>query len=94
MPYADKERQRAYRAADSKKRKSRVDDYKNNKPCADCGMRYPYYVMQFDHLRDKKFGINKIRSHSWEKVLEEISKCDLVCANCHAIRTFNRCMGP
>lgn len=62
--------------------------------CADCHEKYPYFVMQFDHLEPAKktFELSDFRSktHSEEKVLTEISKCEVVCANCHAIRTFYR----
>lgn len=66
-----------------------------NKPCADCGIIYPPHVMDFDH-RD---GDTKIRSISWlafhdtanfDRIIAEIEKCDLVCANCHRIRTYDR----
>lgn len=61
----------------------------------DCSVKYPAYVMDFDH----KDGEVKIASVSWlaihntssfEKLEVEISKCDLVCANCHRKRTFLR----
>jgi hypothetical protein len=64
-------------------------------PCSDCGVAYPPYVMHFDH-RDpstKLFDIStavRTRQCSWTRVLEEIAKCDLVCANCHAERTHQR----
>lgn len=66
-----------------------------NKPCVDCDKIYPPWVMDFDH-RD---GEIKIRSISWmafhdtsnfEKIKEEMKKCDLVCANCHRQRTHDR----
>jgi hypothetical protein len=60
------------------------------KPCADCGKEYPYYVMQFDHLSDKEFVLAKARLFSKKKILEEIHKCEVVCANCHAERTHKR----
>lgn len=62
--------------------------------CADCGVRYDHFVMQFDHVPErgkKNFTIGAVCS--WmpiEKLKEEILKCDVVCANCHAIRTWNR----
>lgn len=31
-----------------------------NKPCVDCGIIYPYYVMQFDHIRDKKYHVSRL----------------------------------
>ena len=62
-------------------------------PCTDCGEQHPYYVMQFDHCRGTKlFTISQSTSagHSLDKIKAEIAKCDVVCANCHAKRTFSR----
>ncbi len=66
-----------------------VDELKNN-PCMDCGGRFPVVCMDFDH-RDPT---QKVREISYmvkgcriEDILAEIEKCDLVCANCHRIRT-------
>lgn len=83
-----------YRSDSSKrnglKKKDLVRGLKNN-PCSDCGVKYHYSVMDFDHLRDKKFNIGRDgKGHSFEDLITEISKCDLVCANCHRIRTFKR----
>lgn len=62
-----------------------------DKPCADCGNQYPYYVMDFDHLGDKEFNISTAsKNASWAKLKKEIDKCEVVCANCHRIRTHNR----
>lgn len=61
-------------------------------PCMDCGVKYPPYVMDFDH-RDgslKEFTISKHLNRAWKEVLAEVEKCDVVCANCHRIRTFSR----
>jgi hypothetical protein len=66
-------------------------------PCADCGVRYPYYVMQFDHVRGEKLfdiGAWKTQSaRSLRAVRAEMAKCDVVCANCHAERTYQRGYG-
>lgn len=69
----------------------KLQELKEN-PCTDCGGSFPHYVMEFDH-RDpsqKEFTIGGNISKSWKAILGEISKCDLVCANCHRIRTFSR----
>lgn len=60
--------------------------------CADCKTRYPYYVLQFDHVRDeKKFNLAIAHvSKGWEQIEKEIAKCDVVCGNCHAERTHQR----
>ena len=63
-----------------------------NKPCVDCGKRYPPYVMDFDHVRGKKlFNIGRdLKNRARKILLAEIAKCDLVCANCHRERTSQR----
>lgn len=62
-----------------------------DRPCADCGGRFPAVCMDFDH-RDpagKTAGIAALvgGKYSMATILAEIEKCDLVCANCHRIRT-------
>ena len=63
-------------------------------PCKDCGNEYPHYVMQFDHL-DPKLKVREVSRMvssgvSEETLLVEILKCEIVCANCHAARTYHR----
>ncbi|UOF80534.1 intron transferasE [Caudoviricetes sp.] len=76
-------------------RKNRIAVYKHvqklkDKPCTDCGVRYPYYVMHFDHLdaKQKSAGISQLRTIALIDI--EVKKCELVCANCHAERTHKR----
>lgn len=60
-------------------------EYKGGK-CQRCGYDHCLEALEFHHLSDsdKKFGIsNKGYTISWEKVREELDKCDLLCANCH-----------
>lgn len=62
-------------------------------PCADCGVTYPYYVMDLDHRagETKSHVVNKMPGRfSTTTILAEIAKCDAVCANCHRIRTHAR----
>lgn len=62
-------------------------------PCMDCDTEYNHWVMQLDHRPDEvKVGnINDlIKKGSWKNLLAEIKKCDVVCANCHIIRTATR----
>ena len=106
MPWKDIEKQRAairrhYYAnrqvyiKKAKKRKKDIRSWLNNlkesEPCKDRGTYYPYYVMDYDHLRDKEADINKLLSIcSMARILTEIAKCELVCSNCHRQRTFSR----
>lgn len=64
---------------------------RKNKPCKDCGGVFPPCVMDFDHVRGKKHReIASMWECSKKLILREIAKCDLVCSNCHRIRTWNR----
>jgi hypothetical protein len=64
--------------------------YLREHACADCGETDPI-VLEFDHLRDKEFGIGTgFRDRAWQSVLDEMAKCDVVCANCHRRRTAKR----
>ena len=62
-------------------------------PCADCGQEYPPYVMDFDHRPGslKRYAPNTlIAAVGMKTLLAEVAKCDVVCSNCHRIRTFTR----
>ena len=81
-------------------RRALVDWYRTLKvgrTCADCGGVFHHAAMQWDHLpgRSKRREVSNmvLRGFRRETILEEIAKCELVCANCHAVRTFNRHRG-
>lgn len=77
---------------DVKAKKEYINNLKNV-PCADCGVLYPPMVMDFDH-RDpntKVDGVaNMIQGKGWKLLIEEVKKCEVICANCHRIRTWKR----
>src|SRR4051794_32066082 len=59
-------------------------------PCADCGVRFPTCAMDFDHVRGTKaFNIGNTLV-SFARLETEIAKCEVVCSNCHRIRTHER----
>ena len=62
--------------------------------CLDCGVSFPDHpeVYDFDHARGtKKYNVSSLfTSHTWKRIAAEIKKCDLVCSNCHRIRTAQR----
>lgn len=64
------------------------------RPCTDCGGSFHPAAMQWDHLpgKQKTTEIAEMlrRNLSRKIILEEIAKCELVCANCHAMRTWRR----
>lgn len=101
-----KERSRKYYADNKEKhkkitieRKNRVLklvkgkylEYLKQNPCKDCGESDPL-VLEPDHLSDKEYNISRMINlgFTWEKVLIELAKCEIVCLNCHRRRTFGR----
>jgi len=67
--------------------------YKEDKGCKDCGYKYPHFILEFDH----KPGYRKLdnvyrvlKRYGIEMAWKEIRKCDVVCSNCHKIRTNDR----
>ena len=86
----------ARRAAAIRARKDMLRDQINvlkDVPCADCQGRFPSVCMDFDHLSDDKVdGVSKMiqRGFAIEAILAEVAKCEVVCANCHRVRTAAR----
>jgi hypothetical protein len=72
-------------------KKAIVEEAKK-KPCADCKNTFPLVAMDFDHVRGEK---SFLVSTAWrwttkQKLIQELEKCDVVCSNCHRVRTSNR----
>lgn len=67
-------------------------EYLQTHPCVDCGEPDPI-VLEFDHVRGTKdFNLAEapFLKTSVERIDEEISKCEVRCANCHARVTAQR----
>ena len=66
---------------------------KTGRPCTDCGRVFAPQVMQWDHLPQFE-KIGDVSESFWgrtdDEIRREIAKCELVCTNCHTIRTFKR----
>ena len=77
-------------AKHQRKKQAYLNELKS-KPCMDCGNTFPPECMDFDHVRGTKFkGVGLLVMYKSEVLEAEIAKCDLVCANCHRIRTTER----
>ena len=66
---------------------------KEGVPCADCGQVFPVFVMHWDHLPGyQKVGSisEMVASRSRTITIAELQKCELVCGNCHVLRTISR----
>lgn len=74
-----------YVTSKRKKLKEKAIEYKGGK-CGICGYNKCVAALQFHHIDgNKDFGIaDKGYTRAWETVKQELDKCILVCANCHA----------
>jgi len=78
-------------------KKKWILDFKTNNPCKDCKNQYHPWAMEFDHInKDKTCCISEMmhKRSSLKRLKKEVDKCELVCANCHRIRTYNRIYNP
>lgn len=90
----DPERRKAYH----KERLRKKNEYLNSlrdQPCHDCKLSWPVYVMEFDHVPERgKKRFTLANGGNWalngKLMQEELAKCDVVCANCHKVRTYKR----
>jgi hypothetical protein len=86
----------AFKSARARKRAAKwrlAGMIKTAQGCIDCGYAEHAQALQFDHIADnKKASVsNLIRSdYAWNTILEEIKKCEVRCANCHAVMTASR----
>lgn len=96
----DQEALRARRNAQDRafldRRRAAIHEIKMQSGCVDCGYNLYPEALDFDHLpgTEKLVTIgSQLKSGTWEQVLEEIAKCEVVCANCHRHRTSMRRRG-
>lgn len=66
----------------------KIVEYLQNNPCVDC-KESDIIVLEFDHQRDKFKNVSEMimQGYTFKRILEEIEKCEVVCANCHKRRT-------
>lgn len=64
-------------------------EYLQEHPCLHCGNE-DIRVLEFDHIRDKEENVTFLvqEGYSWDRIKREIKKCQVLCANCHRIKTF------
>jgi len=74
--------------------RQKLAEIKEKSGCKDCGVTN-HIVLDFDHLKDKKYNISQMirDGFSWKSIMKEVEKCEVVCANCHRVRTHNRRIG-
>jgi hypothetical protein len=82
---------REYKKLYHRKRKVKLIEVKGGK-CEDCGIEYNgknACIFHFHHRDEstKEFALgNQVVNKSWQRLLEELEKCEMLCANCHEMR--------
>ena len=85
---ADPEKIKSYRRAKREEYKAWQQEIKLEKGCARCGYKEHACALDFNHLDpdNKKFNISSDVTTK-ERLLEEVNKCEILCANCHRVHT-------
>ena len=79
-----KKRNTARTSEHRRKIKRRAVDYLGGK-CITCGYSRSMHALDFHHRdpSEKDFTVSQYANLSWDKIVKELEKCDLLCANCH-----------
>jgi hypothetical protein len=72
-----------------------LEDKYTGVPCMDCDGVFDWVAMDFDHRPEetKSFGLATkgtlvANPENIAKIMKEVDKCDLICSNCHRVRTW------
>jgi hypothetical protein len=71
-----------------------ADEYKLSRGCIDCGYKEHPAALHFDHIdpSEKSCDVASLigTGRIWATILIEAQKCEIRCANCHAVKTWSR----
>ena len=84
-----KQRKVLYAAKRRNRRKHHLNNYKTKKGCAVCGYNAQGCALDFDHLdrKTKLASVSRLTLGSLKKLFDEIRKCQVLCRNCHQIKS-------
>jgi hypothetical protein len=86
MPYKDTRKTKAYQDNRKAKLRKQLSDYKTTLKCSKCPEAHSA-CLDFHHIdpTTKSFGLGQAihKQVSWDKIINEIRKCIVLCANCH-----------
>ena len=70
-------------------RRDLINKIKVERGCVVCGYNAHAAALDFNHVRGEKlFNVSQDTKKAWINMRAEIEKCDVLCANCHRIHTY------
>jgi hypothetical protein len=71
------------------RRKHWINLYKTSKGCVSCGYNHSPYALDLDHVDASSKIQSPSRMFLWtlKKLMQEIRKCQVMCRNCHGIKS-------
>jgi len=74
---------------DRKEKRLFLRKYKLDKGCSVCGYNKTSHALDLDHIdrRKKNFSLSNGSRYGWDKIMEELENCVVLCANCHREKT-------
>lgn len=70
-------------------RRDLINKIKTERGCAVCGYNTHAAALDFNHIcGNKLFSISQDPKVAMHKLLAEIDKCEILCANCHRVHTY------
>ena len=75
---------------DRKVKREFLNKYKLNAGCEICGYKEHPVALHLDHIdpSQKKIKPSQLKKYSKASIMKELSKCRVLCANCHSVETF------
>lgn len=94
MPLSERRKmlKRGYNRKYYLRNKAFVDRVKLRYGCSSCGYKEHSCALHFNHLdrSTKKADVAKMMANGRNGLKKEIRKCNILCANCHAVNTYNQ----
>lgn len=87
----DKDRKNANAKKIRDRQRNLLKSIKETRGCVDCG-NADHRVLDFDHVKGTKYKdlSAMVGMYTDQKLLDEVDKCEVRCANCHRIKTYER----
>ncbi len=93
-PAAWERRKKYYKQSIKEKHRENIKiihEEKLRRGCVCCGYNESPYALDFDHLdpATKIDGVARMSTRNIQKIKQEMEKCQVLCANCHRIKTHD-----